>query len=449
MAPNDPHEIFASFDPDTKSYEELYKYIHANGELSKCERETAKLVADKLKGFSSDLDIRTGIGGHGLIAILKNGPGKTVLLRADMDALPVKEDTGLPYESKKRMPDINGVEKPVMHGESMEIALILMYWASGLNLYLACGHDFHITCGLAAAEYLINTRKTWSGTCVFLFQPSEETVSGARTMVDDGLYDPKRHGCPIPDLLLAQHVVPLPAGVVSVGAGTAMATSDSFKVVVYGSGGHGAAPNRTIDPIVIASHVVVRLQTIVSREVAPSQFGVVTVGLIQAGETPNIIPDQAELRVNVRCLNPTVREKTIAAMKRIIKAECDAGASPKEPLIEHIQRAPLLENDQKLHDVLEDAFTKHFEKNFVPNMPPFPGSEDFPELGIAVGKPYCFWFFGGHIMDESEKGLPIDEMASHHPSNHSPFFAPALEPTLRTGIEAMVVAALAAFKSDI
>ena len=215
--------LLAKHRPDLRPYEELYKDLHAHGELSTQESDTAALIADLLQKlathFKAELDIRTQIGGHGLIAILKNGDGPTVLLRADIDALPLKEKTGLSYASVKTMSDTDGEVKPVMH---------------------ACGHDFHIVCGLAAAETLISSKDSWAGTAIFLFQPAEERGVGAQAMVDDGLYDPKRHGCPVPDVVLGQHVFPQRAGEVHTKSGRAMSAADSFRITIFGRGGHGS-----------------------------------------------------------------------------------------------------------------------------------------------------------------------------------------------------------------
>lgn len=404
--------------PSLTDYEELYKHIHANGELSLQEHETAALVAKRLKALSSDLDIRTGIGQTGLIAILKNGPGKTVLLRADMDALPVQEKTDLPYASTKTMKDTDGETKPVMH---------------------ACGHDFHVTSLLAAAETLIAARDNWSGTIVFLFQPAEERGRGAQAMVDDGLYDSSKHACPIPDIVLGQHVFPVPAGVVASKPGPAMSASDSFKVTIYGRGGHGSMPHRCIDPVVIASHIVVRLQTIAAREVAPDETAVVTVGALQAGSAENVISDHAILKLNIRSVTPETREKVLASVSRIIKAECVASNSPKEPLIEPSSSFPLTVNDADLTAAIDESFLAYFGKErFIPNMQSVLGSEDFGILGTAVKKPYCFWFFGGYDTEKYPEGTHESDI----PVNHSPFFAPVIQPTLKTGVDAMTVAAL-------
>ena len=264
-------------------------------------------------------------------------------------------------------------------------------------------------------------------------------------MVKDGLYDPQKHACPIPDMLIGQHVLPLPAGMVGIRPGPIMSASDSFRVVVHGQGGHGSMPHNTVDPVVIASHITVRLQTIVSRQVPPDQTAVLTVGAIQAGQAPNIIPDEVEMKINMRTYDTKIREKMIESLHRIINAECEASNAPKPPEIEHIETTPRLDNDPELEGVIEKAFGEHFGERFIPNVPRCPASEDFGVLAEAVDKPYCYWFFGGYPIDHKGKSREgIAEEASKKPVNHSPFFAPVLQPTLKTGIDAMAVSALAA-----
>lgn len=413
--------VIEQYRPDLHPYEELYRYCHAHGELSTQEKETAALITSHLQKISSDLDIRTGIGGHGQFAVLDNGPGQTILLRADIDALPVQEKTGLPYASTKTMRDTDGIEKPVMH---------------------ACGHDFHITSLLAAAETLVAARSTWSGRIVFLFQPAEERGSGARAMVDDGLYSPAKHACPIPDVVLGQHVFPMAAGVTATKPGPLMSAADSFKITIYGSGGHGSMPHRTIDPVVVASHIVVRLQTIVSREVPPSESAVVTVGALQAGSTENVISDEAVLKINIRTVSTQWRDHILAAIKRIVKAECVASNTPKEPTFEATSSFPLTVNDPGVTATINESFTEYFGDTHDPNMQSVAGSEDFGVLGSAIDRPYCFWFFGGHDKKKFDEALKSDGGEGSIPVNHSPFFAPVVQPTLTTGVNALVVAAL-------
>jgi len=386
--------------------------------------ETAVKHLRALDGF----DVRTNIGGTGLIGILKNGEGKTILLRADTDALPVEELTGLPYASKKREVDVeDGIEKAVMH---------------------ACGHDVHISAMLAAAETLHKSQKHWKGTLIILFQPNEERAGGAKAMIADGLYDPKKHACPVPDVVLGQHVMPLPAGTVGTRVGPFASAADSFRVTVYGRGGHASQPHRTVDPVVMAAHIIVRLQTVVSREVDPRDAAVVTVGSVQSGMTENIISSEATIKINVRTVLPETRTKVLTAIKRIVKAECEASGAPKEPLWVSTSSFPFTINDAEVTNHVAAAFTKQFGKMHDAMSPPLGGSEDFgilateaPNKDGGKGVPYTYWNFGGtdpqKFEDLKESGK-LDEL----PINHSPYFAPVIQPTLNTGVDALVVAAL-------
>lgn len=416
--------VLSHHKPNLTPYAELYKHFHTNPELSTQESATATKITAHLHSLpgSSDLDIRTSIGGHGQIAILRNGSGPTILLRADIDALPVEEKTGLSYASHAHQTDSrDGRSKPVMH---------------------ACGHDFHIVSLLVCAETLLASRDAWAGTVVFLFQPAEERGSGAAAMLADGLYDAHKHACPIPDVVLGQHVFPVRAGGVTTKAGVVMSASDSLKITIFGRGGHGSMPHYCIDPVVIASSIVVRLQSIVSREVPPNEMAVVTVGSLQAGEAENVIPAEAVIKVNVRTVDEGVRKTVKSAIERIVKAECQAGNCPKEPEFEVLNSFPLTRNDDATAGKVQDALRAHFGGQYLEDMKYVLGSEDFGLLGSAIEKPYCFWFFGGideKIWDDLEKKGKLNEV----PVNHSPFFAPALEPSLKTGVEAMCVAALA------
>lgn len=411
--------------PSLSSYEDLYIHFHRNPEISTLEVETSKRIAEELKSLNdkhgSPIEIKTGIGKTGLIGIHRNGEGPTILLRADMDAMPVLERTGLEYASTKRMMDTDwdNVEKPVMH---------------------ACGHDFHITSLLAAIETLLNAKDKWSGTLIYLFQPAEERGRGARMMLDDGLYDKNRHACPEPDICLGQHVFPFKSGKVYAKSGPTMSAADSYKITIHGKGGHGSQPHSCIDPVVIASMIVVHLQTLVSREVPPGETAVVTVGSIKAGDTVNVISDTAIMLVNIRSVSPQWRKVLLDGLKRIVDAECVAGRCPKPAEYEKLNEYPFTINDDDVTGKVTKSFIEYFGDEFEP-MKAVSGSEDFPLLATDIGKPYMFWFFGGTEPEEYERRVK-DGTVGELPSNHSPFFAPVIQPTLKTGVEAMVVAAL-------
>ena len=403
---------------DLTTYDDLRKHIHSHPELSTQEVGTAEIIGRHLRSLDT-YAIHTNIGGYGIAAVLRNGPGKTVLLRADMDALPIREETGLPYASKvTQKDDVDGLTKPVMH---------------------ACGHDVHVVCLLAAAEKLSKSQSSWSGTLILVFQPAEERGSGAQAMVDDGLYEK----VPIPDVVLAQHVFPNRAGYVGIRPGLFLVAADSFKITFFGKGGHGSAPENTVDPILMASSVVVRLQTIVSREISPSaEFAIITVGTFHAGEAENIIPDRAEIRINVRTADAPTREKVLAAMRRIVKAESEASNAPKEALVERISGFPPTHNDEALTNALSIAFRDYFKGDFDPDMARNNASEDFTVLGTSIGKPCAFWVFGGTDQDLYDDAKRRGLLKEKVPGNHTPFYAPAMQPTLEVGVDALCLAAL-------
>ena len=427
----DTSKIISTLKPDLSEYESMYKKLHQNPGLSLQEHYAAETAEKHLRGLKG-FNVRTNIGGTGLIGVLKNGEGKTVLLRADTDALPVKELTGLPYASEVREVDKeDGLEKPVMH---------------------ACGHDMHVACLLAAAKTLHDSKEHWKGTLVVLFQPNEERGAGAKAMIDDGLYDPKKHACPIPDVVLGQHVFPFPAGMVGTKPGPFMSAADSYKVTVYGRGGHASQPHRTVDPVVMAAHIVVRLQTVVSREVDPGAAAVVSVASIEAGMAENAIPAEATIKLNIRTALPETRQKVLAAIKRIVKAECDASNASKDPQWDRISEFPFTINDKDVIETLSKSFAKQFGDKFLPEFPPMGGSEDFailateaPNKSGGKGVPYSYWGFGGtdqKTWDEAEKEGKLD----HLPINHSAYFAPVIQPTLSTGVDTLVVGALTFLK---
>ncbi|OJJ48726.1 hypothetical protein ASPZODRAFT_61806 [Penicilliopsis zonata CBS 506.65] len=414
-----PSEILATSPLDLAPYEDLYRHFHAHPDLSKQEKATSETAAGHLARLDA-FEIHTHIGGYGFVGILRNGPGKTVLLRADMDALPVQEVTGLPYASKTTQERGigSGDVKPVMH---------------------ACGHDMHITCLLAAAETLVRLRHAWSGTLLVLFQPDEERGEGAQAMVDDGLYG--KHNIPVPDYAFGQHVMRLRAGTVGIRPGTIMAAADSMKIKLYGRGGHGSLPHQTVDPVLLAANVVTRLQGIVSREVNPSESAVVTVGSLHAGEAENVIPDEAELGIDFRSGNLETRQQILSAIERVVEAECVASGSPRKPLFTHTRRFPPTINDTSVTAKLAVSFHEHFKDHFDPDTPRTNVAEDFSTLATCQARPSAFWFFGGidtAQWDEAVRTDSLDEI----PGNHSARFAPAIQPTMRTGVDALCIAAL-------
>ncbi|MGN6127070.1 MAG: amidohydrolase [Humibacter sp.] len=394
--------------------ESLYTDLHRHPELSYQEHRTAKIAADGLRSFG--IDVVEGIAGTGLAGILSNGEGPVVLLRADMDALPVAEETGLEYASTERGTDPDGHDVPVMH---------------------ACGHDVHVTCLLGAAEALAASTSEWSGTVVFLFQPAEELGTGANQMIADGLYD----RVPKPDIVLGQHVAPAPAGVVGVHAGPAFAATDDVMITLHGEGGHGSRPEATIDPVVMAAATVMRLQTIVSREVAGGETAVVTVGTLHAGTKINIIPPDATLGINIRTYDSDVRDRVVAAITRIANGEAATSGAPRSPDIELTDSFPVLHNDEAATERTLGAFRAAFGDQRVIDPGRVTGSEDVGSLATAVGVPIVYWLLGGLDPQLFTKALANGTTDSDIPSNHSPHFAPLIHPTLETGVQALIVAA--------
>ncbi|KAJ6108662.1 hypothetical protein N7523_009985 [Penicillium sp. IBT 18751x] len=404
--------LLGTVTPDWAFYEDLYKYFHLYPELSRQEKSTSERVAAHLAQLGV-FHIQTNIGGYGLAGVYQNGPGKTVLLRADMDALPVKELTGLPYASSVTMRDADGIEKPVMH---------------------ACGHDMHMTCLLAAADTLVRLRDAWSGTLIVLFQPDEERGGGAQAMVDDDLYSK----IPVPDYVFGQHVMRMRAGTIGSRPGTIMAAADSMKITVFGRGGHGSQPHQTVDPVLLAAHIVVRLQSIVSREIDPSDLAVLTVGSLQAGQTENIIADRAELGVDFRSAKLETREKLIAAIKRIVEAECAASGSPKPPVFTPTRRFPPTINHNDLASQVAASFESHFE-SFDANTPRTNVSEDFSTLATCRNIPSVFWLTGcidPGLWDRAQSS------GEEIPGNHSALFAPVIQPTMKIGVDALCLSVL-------
>jgi hippurate hydrolase len=407
--------VLAGLDAVRGWQEEFYRQVHQHPELSHQEQRTGAALLDRLRGCG--YDVHEHVGGTGVVAILRNGAGPAVLLRADMDALPVKEQTGLPYASTVTATDPAGAEVPVMH---------------------ACGHDVHVACLLGAAVLLAGAREQWSGTVIALFQPAEELGDGARRMVDDGLAAMVGRV----DVALAQHVLPFPAGQVGTRAGAVLSAADSMRITVHGRGAHGSMPQSAVDPVVLAAMIVVRLQTVVAREVAPTDPAVLTVGRIQAGTKSNVISDHAVLEVNIRSYSEQTRGAILDAVRRIVAAECEASGSPQPPEFELFDRFPPTRNDATATATVRAAFDRHFGDRSG-NLPLQTASEDFSDLPNALQTPYCYWGIGGADADTYRAAAAAGRVSSDIPVNHSARFAPVIQPTLDTGTEALVVAALA------
>jgi hippurate hydrolase len=399
----------------TEDLAAIYRDLHANPELAFQETRTAGIAAGWLVELG--FEVSTGIGVTGVVGVLSNGDGPSVLLRADMDALPVEEATGLPYASRARGRTADGADVAVMH---------------------ACGHDMHVTCLLGAARSLAEGRETWAGTVMVVLQPAEEAGSGAAAMIADGLFE--RFGRP--DVVLGQHVAPLPAGVIGLRSGPAFAAADALRVVLHGQGAHGSRPEASVDPVVMAAAVVLRLQTVVSREIGGTDVAVVTVGAMHAGTASNIIPDRAELLINIRTFDPAVRERVLAAVERIIRAEVAASGAPREPEIEVTSSFPAVQNDPAAVERTRAALTALPALVIDPGL--VTGSEDVGMLATAAGAPCVYWLLGGAdpaAFAGLEGESAVVGRVAELPSNHSPLYAPVIEPTLDLGVRALVAAA--------
>jgi hippurate hydrolase len=407
-------EILAGYDGLQAAQQAFYEDLHQHPELSHQEHRTARRVAGQLQQYGCT--VQDGIGGTGVVGMLSNGDGPTVLLRADMDALPIKEDTGAEYASTATAQDADGNEVPVAH---------------------ACGHDVHVSCLLGMTKLMADHPGQWNGTLLALFQPAEETGDGAQGMIDDGLLT----RIPAPDVALAQHVLRGVAGTVGTRSGPFLSAADSIKITVYGRGGHGSMPQNTIDPVVLAAMIVIRLQTVVSREIAPGETAVLTVGSSQAGTTSNVIPDHAVLQLNIRSYSQQTRQRMLAAIQRIVRAECQAAGSPHDPDFETLDTYPLTDNDADTTRRVAAAFSAHFGDRAL-QWDQQTASEDFTNIPRAAGIPCTYWAIGGtdpQTYRTAEKNGHLDDL----PANHSPKFLPPRQPTLRTGTEALTAAALA------
>jgi amidohydrolase len=396
----------------------LYLDLHQHPELSGYEVRTAAKLAVQLRSLG--YTVTEHVGGTGIVAILKNGPGRTVMLRTELDALPVEEKTGLPYASKVHAKDAVGHDVSVGH---------------------MCGHDLHMSALVATAGVMAHSKDSWHGTLILIGQPAEETISGAAAMVKDGLFT----RFPRPDMVLALHVEnELPAGKVGVVSGTYDTNADSLRITIYGKGGHGSAPHTTVDPIVIAARTILTLQTIPSREVKPGEMAVVTVGYITAGTKNNIIPDQAELGLTVRTYKADVRKQVLAAITRITNAESEAAGAPRAPSIDRYEAADAVYNDPDLTQQLRLSLETALNKDNVVTTEPITASEDFSAL-VEQGIPGFYLSLGGA---DPEKYAQAKAAGTHLPSNHSSLFAPDVDPALHTAINAELAMLRSVMKSD-
>ncbi|MFD4700531.1 amidohydrolase [Streptomyces niveus] len=386
---------------------ELYLELHAHPELSGAESRTAARFAAHLEGAGAT--VTRDVGGHGVVGVLRNGPGPTLMLRAELDALPVEERTGLAYAST-----VPGT----MH---------------------ACGHDLHLASVAGAFTLLADSRDTWSGTLLVVGQPAEETLEGAGALLADGLYD--RFGTP--DVVLAQHTAPLPAGTLAHGlGGPMMAASAALDVVVHGYGGHAGTPQLTVDPVVTAAATVMRLQTVVSRETAPSDQVVLTVGSLRAGRLGNVVPDDAELSITVRAASDRALARALAAAERIVRAECAASDCPRDPDVTYLSRSPALLTDPAATATVRAAHEREFGHRRVVDWPGSMAAEDFPRFAVD-GVRAAYWMVGtvspGQWRAARAAGRPV-------PPNHSAEFAPDVRTALPAGIAAMATATRQLFK---
>jgi amidohydrolase len=391
--------------PDAQA---LYVDLHQHPELSSHETRTAAELATRLRALG--YEVTEHVGGNGVVGILKNGPGPTVMLRTELDALPVEEKTGLPYASKARTKDDNGRDVPVMH---------------------ACGHDLHMASWWGTAAIMAHNKDAWHGTLMLIGQPAEETITGADKMIKDGLFT----RFPKPDIGVAMHDTNnLPVGKVGVTPGYAKAAADSLRITIYGKGGHGALPHTTVDPVLIAARTAVTLQSIVAREIKPGEAAVITIGYIQAGTKNNIIPDDAQMGLTVRSYKPDVRQHLLAAIERVAKAEAMAAGAEKMPLIEKYESTSAVYNDPVLTQHLAATLEGVLGKGTVVTEDPIMTSEDYSYF-VEQGVPSFYFTLG---VANAQKLAGAQAAGKQLPSNHSPLFAPEADPSLHTGITAEV-----------
>lgn len=417
--------VIAGVDAVLGGVEQLYRDLHEHPELSGMEQATSAKVAERLGEIGCETT--SGVGGYGVVGLLRNGEGPVVALRGDMDALPILEETGLPYASQVSVTRDDGSSVAVMH---------------------ACGHDLHSACLVGTAELLAARRDAWSGTAFVLAQPAEETISGAAAMLADGLFT----RFPRPDVVLGQHATHARAGMLLHRGGPMLAASRNLQVRIFGKGGHGSSPHVTIDPVVIAAHAIVQLQTIVSREIRPIEPAVVTVGSVHGGTRYNIVPPEVTLQLTTRALSEAVMDDIQAAVERIVTSVCAAARAPREPEISVVEHTYATVNDPQTTARVRDVHSALFGDDVVEYPEVIMGSEDFALYGMpGPGRydppaiPTDFWFVGTVPSSRWDRaaGTELLDKMEQLPGPHTPFFAPEPAASLRRGVEAMTAAALA------
>lgn len=406
--------LLATTTTDLGWQRDFYRDLHTHPELSMQEERTANRILSKLQDF--DCEVHSGIGGHGIVAIFRNGEGPTAVMRADFDALPVEEATGVDYASVAEGITPQGTRTKLMH---------------------ACGHDMHTTALLGCCALLDDLREHWSGTFVALFQPSEENGAGALAMVNDGL----RHVLPQPDVVFGQHIGPGAAGTIMSMPGPALAAADTIRIRIFGRSSHGSMPHLSIDPTFVAAMIVVRLQGIVGREIPPSEFAVVTVGTLSAGNSNNTIPAEALLVLNCRTYNDAVKHHLYTAIERVVRAECQASGCLQEPTFEYTDHAPLTDNSSEVFAQVRANFDSVFGADSVDGTP-WTASEDFSQVPRAFDAPYLYWMVGATPRPQWEAAVAADRVAEDIPSNHMSTFLPDFAPTVAASNKAAATAVL-------
>lgn len=416
----DLEAIVQRFSPDLAPIENVYKAIHQYPELSCRENRTASTIASQLREMG--LHVHEKIGGHGVVGVFENGLGKIVMLRAELDALPIKEQTELPYASKEHMDDMWGHRQPVMH---------------------ACGHDMHMACLLAAAKLLVDAKSEWSGTLIVLFQPNEEHTGGAQAMVDDRLYDK----IPMPDVVMAQHLMQIPSGSVSIKPGHVLVSADTMRIRVFSSEGHPMNPQVAVDVGVLTSNIVVRIQDLVD-EVSKTGYTSIEVQEMHFGGPGLDWVEHADMVLDVKAYEPKLREQLLEGIRDIVDTQAVSIGSSRKPEISSSIRAPVTRNDNLVSQRVREAFVDFFGSQKVLEDVPSHPCEDFSILATAIDAPYLFWFLGRADSKDLERAREKGKLLDLIPIEHSPFNAPLVQPTLETGMHALSIAALCIFKGE-